>query len=243
MNRYKKIKLFSALSVFFLSILSFTLFYLRLIGVFKTDFTIFGSYFLQYVLDTLITLFVAIAVLSGRGYESGISRIFSSLKLSLPRLAYLIPYYYLYYISQAFDSLESLFNLTIRSILMLIVYIIEIEIYYHISCAIAKKADKNWDFFKRASLFDFSASACTAIFTACFLRFITNLIIEGIDILIYLRDYEEFYTEYEVFYLLWKIMLAFISLFLSHLLFMGRRKWWRSFKETKEEKTKQKNGA
>ena len=235
MNRYKKIKLRSGLFVFLLSAISFTLFYLRLIYVFEKDFWLYGSYFFQYVLDNFITLFVAVAVISGRGYETTVGRLFSSLKLSLPRLAYLVPYYYLYYLSLGYDSLESLTNLTIRNFFMLIFFVIEIEIYYHIAVAFSKKAEKKWDFFKRSKCFDFTSGAAVAVFALCFMRFVMNLVREGIDILIYLYDYEEFYSHNEIIYLLIKITLAFASLFLSHLLFMGLRRLWSRFPEKKEE--------
>ena len=235
MNRYKKIKLRSGLFVFFLSAISFTLFYLRLIYVFEKDFTLFGSYFLQYVLDTFITLFVAVAVISGRGYESNFGRLLSSLKLSLPRLAYLIPYYYLYYLAEGFDSLESLINLSIRNVFMLIFFVVEIEIYYHVAAAFSKKSEKKWDFFKKCKCFDFSCGAAVAVFVLCFMRFVMNLVREGIDILVYLHDYEEFYSQNEIFYLLVKLTLAFISLFLSHLLFMGLRRLWSKIPEEKTE--------
>ncbi len=234
MNRYKKIKSRSALFAFLLSAISFTLFYLRYIYVFEKDFLLYGSFFLQYVIDTFIPLFIAVAVLSGRGYESNVSRLFSSLKLSLTRLAFLIPYYYLYYLWEGYDSLESLFNLSIRNVFMLIFFVIEIEIYYHIAVAISKKSDKTWDFFKKSKIFDFNVGATVAVFAVCFMRFVMNLLREGLDILIYLKDYERFYDEYEIFYLLVKIVLAFITLFLSHLLFMFFRKRWARFKEEKE---------
>ena len=233
LNRYKKIKLFSGLAVFLLSAISFTLFYLRLIYVFEKDVTLYGSYFLQYIINTFITAFAAISVVSGRGYESNARRLLSSLKLSLPRLAYLVPYYYFYYLSQSYDSLESLLNLSITSIFMIILFVLEIEIYYHVSVAFSKKADKNWDFFNKSSLFDFSVGACVTVFTVCFMRFVMNLVREGIDILIYLRDYEEFYSEIEIFYLLVKIILAFVSLFLTHLLFMLLKKSWAKIPEEK----------
>ena len=67
MEIYGKIKKRAAISVAVLSLLSFLLLYLRLIYVFESDFTIYGSYFLQYILEAFSSLFVGVAILSGRG--------------------------------------------------------------------------------------------------------------------------------------------------------------------------------
>ncbi|MBQ7333382.1 MAG: hypothetical protein IJW38_03435 [Clostridia bacterium] len=224
MELYKKLKTRTSILVFLLSLLSFTLLYLRLIYVFETEFTIYGSYFLQYFIDTLTTLFVAVTVLSGRGFESHKSRVFSSLKLSLPRLVYLFPYYYLYYMSVGYDSIESFALLLIRSAFMLILFTLETQIYFAIACFVAKKASNEWDFYAKSRFFDFSVGATAAIFSICFMKFIISLLSEGVDVIIYLIDYEEFYSATEIYYLLGKVSLAFVSLFISHILFMLLRK-------------------
>ena len=222
MEIYKKIKKRTAIFVALLSLVSFTLLYLRLVYVFEGDFTVYGSYFLQYVLESFSSLAVGVAILAGRGNETGKARFFSALKLSLPRLIYLIPYYYLFYISDGYDSIESLGLLSIRSIFLII------------ACFSAKKSGDGWDFFKPSGLFDFSSSISAAIFGVCFARFIFNVIKEGIDIIIYLIDYEEFYAATEIYYLLGKLLLALATLFLAHLFFMKTRGLMARLRENNE---------
>lgn len=234
MEIYKKIKKRTAIFVALLSLVSFTLLYLRLVYVFEGDFTVYGSYFLQYVLESFSSLAVGVAILAGRGNETGKARFFSALKLSLPRLIYLIPYYYLFYISDGYDSIESLGLLSIRSIFLLILFVTEALIYYFIACFSAKKSGDGWDFFKPSGLFDFSSSISAAIFGVCFARFIFNVIKEGIDIIIYLIDYEEFYAATEIYYLLGKLLLALATLFLAHLFFMKTRGLMARLRENNE---------
>lgn len=238
MEIYKKIKKRAAISVAVLSLLSFLLLYLRLIYVFESDFTIYGSYFLQYILEAFSSLFVGVAILSGRGYEDTKHRILSALKLSLPRLIYLIPYYYLFYISDGFDSIEALGLLTLRALLLLAAFVIEALFYYLVASFATKKSGDVWDFFKPAKLFDFSSSVSASIFAVCFTRFIFNVIGEGLDVIAYLIDYEEFYNTTEIFYLLGKLLLAFATLFLSHLFFMKIRGYLRRLKEDTEDTEK-----
>ncbi len=233
MELYGKLKTRTAIFVFLSSLLSFTLLYLRFIYVFETDFTIYGSYFFQYLIETITTVFVAVTILSGRGIDSRKSRIYSSFKLSLPRLVYLFPYYYLYYMSDGYDSIEAIYLLLIRSAFMLALFTIEIQIYYAVACFVAKKTSPDWDFYAPSRYFDFSVGATVAIFSVCFMKFIMNLISEGVDLVIYFIDYEEFYSTTEIFYLLGKITLAFAALFISHSLIMLIRKKWAK-KQTQE---------
>ncbi len=230
MEIYGKIKTRSAIFVALLSLLSFLLLYLRFIYVFEGDFLVYGSYFLEYVLETFTALFVGIAILAGRGYETAKSRFFSAFKLSLPRLIYLVPYYYLYYLSEGFDSIEALGLLSLRSVFLLILFVIEAWIYYFVAAFASKKSGESWNFYEPAGFFDFSKSASAAIFAVCFTKFIINLLGEGIDIIIYLIDFEEFYSATEIYYLLGKVTLAFATLFLSHVLFMLIRKKWANLK-------------
>lgn len=243
MEIYKRIKKHTVLFVLFLSAVSFTLLYIRLgnwgtsSGTTELDYV---SYFLQYVFDSFTPLFVAIAILSGRDLVSWKSRLLSALLLSLPRLVYLVPHYYLEYIGLGYDSLESLMLLSLKSIFMLLIFVIETVIYYFVADFFIKKSKDKWDFFAASGYFDFSVPVTVSIFSVCFTRFIFNLISEVIDIITYLLDYGEFYSTAEIYYLLAKITLAFASLFLSHVLFMSLRKMWFKLKNNSavKEKTK-----
>ncbi len=230
MEIYAKIKKRTAIFVALLSFLSFLLIYLRFIYVFEGDFLVYTSYFLEYVFQVLASLFVGIAIISGRGYESKKRSFLTAFKLSLPRLIYLFPYYYLYYLSDGFDSIEAIVLLNIRSLFLLILFSLEALLYYFVAGLAAKKSGDGWDFFQPARFFDFSKSPSAAIFAVCFTKFIINLLSEGIDIIIYLINFEEFYSTTEIYYLLGKVTLAFATLFLSHVLFMLIRKKWANLK-------------
>ena len=234
MEIYNKIKKRSAIFVALLSFISFLMIYFRFLYIFEGEFMVYASYFLEYVLQTITALFVAVAILAGHGIENRKSRFLSAFKLSLPRLIYLVPYYYLYYLSDGWDSLEALGLLSLRSLFLLFLFALEACIYYLIAVFMAKKSGDVWNFFAPSDFFDFSKSAASAVFSVCFAKFIINLIGEGLDVIIYLIDYEEFYSATEIFYLLGKVTLAFATLFLSHVLFMQVRKKWATIKESDE---------
>ena len=236
MEIYGKIKKRTAIFVALLSFLSFLLIYLRFIYVFEGDFWVYASYFLEYVFQVIASLFVGIAIISGKGLESKKRSFLTAFKLSLPRLIYLFPYYYLYYLSDGFDSIEAIILLNIRSIFLLLLFSLEALLYYFIADFAAKKSGDVWDFFKPSGFFDFSKSVTAAIFAVCFTKFILNLFSEGLDILVYLIEYEEFYSLAEIYYLLGKVLLAFATLFISHVLFMLIRKKWARIKIEVESK-------
>lgn len=230
MEIYGKIKKRTALFVALLSFISFLFIYLRFIYIFEGDFLVYTSYFLEYIFQVLASLFVGVAILAGRGVESNKRRFFTAFMLSLPRLIYLFPYYYLYYLSDGFDSFEAIIFLSVRSLFLLIIFSLEALLYYFVAAIVAKKSADGWDFFKPAGFFDFSKSISVAIFAVCFTKFILNLLGEALDVIIYLIEYEEFYSATEIFYLLGKVTLAFLTLFLSHVLFMLVRKRWANLK-------------
>ena len=224
MENYRKLKTRAALTVFLISLISFVMLYLRISYVFESEITQYGSFFLQYILDTLTAVILAAVLLSGRGIESKGARILSSLKLSLPRLVYLVPYYYLYYMSEGYDSIESLGLLLIRSLFMLVLLTIEMHLYFGAACFAARRAEgKDWSFYTPSGLFDFSVGATVGIFAISFAKFIMNILSEGVDIITYLIDYGEFYSAGEIYLMLAKFTLAFIALFLSHVLVMAFR--------------------
>ena len=119
MEIYNKIKKRSAIFVALLSFISFLMIYFRFLYIFEGEFMVYSSYFLEYVLQTITSLFVAVAILAGHEIENRKSRFLSAFKLSLPRLIYLVPYYYLYYLSDGWDSLEALGLLSLRSLFLL----------------------------------------------------------------------------------------------------------------------------
>jgi len=233
MELYKKTKLRTLIFTLLSSILSFALFFLKMSFSFESELAYYAPYFAEYFLDSFTTALVAFALLAGRGSESHGGRMLSALKLSLPRLVYLVPYYYLYYMRQGYDSIESLSLLSIRSLLAIALFIIEALVYYAVACFITRKSAHGWDFCEASGMFDLSVPVTRAIFSVCFLKFVFNLVSEAVDVIVYLIDYERFYSTNEIYYVLAKLLLAFFILFFSHFIFMQLRKRWAGLKTQK----------
>ena len=213
-------------SIFFLSLLSFVFLYLRFTYIFESEITVYGSYFIQYLFDAFIPVVITVSLLKARLSQSWGRRFLSAFKMSVPRVVHLFPYYYLYYMSEGFDSLEALGLFLIRSLFMLILFSIECHVYYLVANFFAKRAESaDWNFglSSEMKLFDLSKGIVAAVFTASFLKFVMNLISEGIDVLLYLLDYGEFYSTSEIFYVLTKLVLAFAALFLTHVIIISLR--------------------
>lgn len=217
-ENYQKLKNRSYFAVFLLSLISFVLLYLRISYVFESAFSIYCSYFFQYFIDSLVPALIASVLFSAHGCEGHGKRLLSALKQNLPRLVYLIPYGYLYYMSDGYDSFDSLSLTALRCCFMLAVFTLEVYLYTFAARFAASRKNTEYDFYSYSSCFDLSSAVPAGIFAICFARFIVNVISEAFDAVMYFIDYGESYSIDDILFMLAKFVLALISLLLSQLI-------------------------
>lgn len=202
------------------SLLCFLIFYIPEGFKFTMDeWVLYLSYFIRKFASTLMPAMAATAMLASTGRLSLLQRILPSIYLALPRLIYLLPYNYLRYISEAFDSYESLGLMIIRSAIEVLIYAAEIYIYTLIGGYFYKKRAKAQEsFYKKAQLFDFSTGANYAIFAVCFSRFTVDLATEIIYVINYIIEYAETYRIGEIYFILGKFLFILFSLISSYVI-------------------------
>lgn len=186
-----------------------------------------GAYYLTSAVEYCLPLLSAVAALclAGASVKKGI--ILSGI-FSLPRLFYLIPYYYLYEIAYGNNSFESiglslLISLGLALLLSLHAVVLYLTAYLVTSRAIRHELigelpplkQKNLDEdckkaldtgvknafeeqLKRGGIIDLSVPVLVGIFAAAFIDFIYNLIEELIGAIGYLTEFAGTYTPDEI---------------------------------------------
>ena len=189
-----------------ISLLCFLIFYIPEGFKFTIDeWVLYLSYFIRKFASTLMPALAAAALLASANRLSYLQRILPSVFLALPRLIYLLPYNYLRYISEAFDSYEALGLMLLRSAIEVLIYAAEIYIYALIGRYFyRKRANAQESFYRKSQLFDFSVSANYAIFAICFSRFAVDLATEIIYVINYIIEYAETYRIGEIYFILGK---------------------------------------
>lgn len=205
-----------------LSFLSFLIFYIPNGFFYEDDALIYSSYFLRYIIDSFIPVFLAFIIFTNSRNEKLFKTFLSAVLLNLPRLAYTVPYYYLYYMSEGYDSYESLIFLSIRSALLVLIFSIEILIIARIAAITLRRTEKKYySQYGRGgnfSFFDLSCPPVVAIFSISISRFAVNLINEIYYTVIYIIDYAGTYRTKEIYLIIIKFLFALLTLFVTHFL-------------------------
>ncbi len=226
---YLKLKKSSYATIFLISLFSFLIFYIPNNFFFDIDALIYISYFIRQFIDSFIPVFSAAVLFLSDTEKPVYKSILPALKLALPRLVYVIPYYYLYYMAEGFDSFESIAFLSIHAVFLLIVFTLEIWLYSLLARFALKRRARvhgyEIDFEEERSVFDLASPLSFALFTLPLARFVYDLIQEIYSAVSYLVEYAGSYRPGEIVFMLGKFVFVLLSLLLSHLLvhFFKRR--------------------
>lgn len=201
-----------------ISLLCFLIFYIPETLRFSIDeWVLYLSFFIRKLASTLLPVLAASALLSSSGTLTLVKRILPAISVAAPRLIYLLPYNYLRYMAEAFDSLESLGLMLVRSSIEILVYAIELYIYCLIGEFFYKRRGARFEnFYDKVSLFDFDSAANYSFFAIAFARFTVDLIIEISYVINYIIEYAETYRLSEVYFILCKFLFILFSLIASY---------------------------
>ena len=249
MNKLKKLFLITSLAFAGVNLLVFLTFFIPNY-VFEEsteiiEYTrIFLTKFAEFALPT-----IAASILFKICFDSGIKSIIKGAVIfALPRIVYLLPYYYLYHIAFGYDSIESIslsalvtvFGVAINALVILALFFIARLLATNAAMKpiIAKlppkvqqnltketKSEARLEAVKSLSAvdipeqaFDLQNPITLGIFGAAFSGFGINLLSEIIDTVTYLVDYAGYYRMDEIIYIVVCYLFLMAELFATHLI-------------------------
>ncbi len=228
-------------SVLCASLLSFLLVYLPYLYFMDSDAVNYTTYFVRRFLSALISVFSAVFLFTYGSRRGFVRRVLDAFRIVLPRLAYLIPYYYVYYMSDGYDTFEALGLLTLRSLALLALYTAEALVL----CAMARRTAKRRlqgaenEGFLGAALFDLAAPAVAGCFAAAFGEFILLFASEVVSTVEYAIEYAGTYRLGELYYIIGSFLFTLAALLLTHAATVGIMKLF----ERREKKLLTNEGA
>ena len=249
MNKTKRLYLISALSFCAVNFASFLIFFIPNyvieadIGWFEYV-RLFFNKFVEFALPP-----IAACLLMSAYFDGGIKKsLIYAIYLALPRIIYLLPYYYLYHIAYGYDSIESIclsglvtvFGVALMwahiAVLFLLTRMVAIRtiakslandlppavqksIPIDIKKMLNKQAKKSLgEEINFTGAFDFAAPMTLGIFAAVFGEFTVNLMREISDTVIYLVNYAGYYRIDEIIYITGSFVFLIIELLLVHII-------------------------
>ena len=172
------------------------------------------SYFTVQLINTALPL-VSAAVLILKASDSSTKKIFkSALPFSLVRLPYLLPYYYCRFVVDYYDSLEAICLSAIYSLLLMLVFYIEVAVYTIIIRKVLKKSDEAP--ILNAHPFDLDAPVTYSIAICAIIGFFIDLSFEIYDTVYYFIDYSGTYKLTEILYIILCFVLILVFAIVSH---------------------------
>jgi len=203
-----------------ISLLSFLVFYIPEGFRFSVDeWVLYLSFFIRSFTSSLLPALGAAAIFISHRETTWQGRIIPAVLLSLPRLIYLLPYNYLRYMAEAYDSIEAVGLMLLRSAIEIIIYAIEIYAYSAIAIFVYKRrATGREDLYARTSIFSIEPNSNFALFAIAFSRFFVDLADEIVYIVNYIIEYAETYRLGEIYFILGKLLFILFSLLLSYVL-------------------------
>ena len=192
------------------------------------------QYFITFAAEFLLPTLAAVTVFYCAEGKNKKSALLPALYLSLPRVIYLLPYYYLYMTAYGNDWLESITLSFLVSVAGLAVMWIRILVFaaviHYAAIFVGEKTgeqapqQKNLtqiDLTERlsSSPFNLSKPVTAGIFAMAALQFVIYTVTEIIDIVVFLVeiDYGTFRPS-ELIYTISKFTVIFVMLFISHVL-------------------------
>lgn len=247
MNKTKRLYLISALSFCAVNLVSFLIFFIPNyvieadIGWFEYV-RLFFNKFVEFALPP-----IAACLLMSAYFDGGIKKsLICAIYLALPRIIYLLPYYYLYHIAYGYDSIESIClsglvtvfgvalmwaHITVLFLLARMIAIMAItkslandlppavqkSIPIDIKKMLNKQAKKAFgEQINFSDAFDFDEPLTLGIFVTVFGEFIVNLIREIADTVVYLVNYAGYYRIDEIIYIMGSFIFLIIELLTVH---------------------------
>lgn len=198
-----------------ISIIDYLAFHLANLIFFTSDAAAYIQYFVGRLAEfTLPIIFAAILVKMNRGFKGSI---LPAALLVATRLIYFIPYYYVMYVADVFDSAEAIGLSIITSIALAFVTTLEVLLYYGIIRLIMKLdgAVPDKAYFPLGAL-ELDNPATVAIFGATAIRFLGYLVFEVIGTVDFFIRVGDTYRTNEIFFIVGSYVFLLALLLFTH---------------------------
>ena len=167
---------------------------------------------IDFVIPTATTTLLVPLVMSER-----IGKIIHIVLLpSLSKLFYTIPYYYMYYIVEGYDSIESIcLSLPATAVICLLTAAYTLLLAYISKLVYTKRGASFDDYPNRCPAFATSHPTTGSIFIGVAIHFATVLVIELISAVVFFIEYADNYRLGELFYILGSFVYILICMLLA----------------------------
>lgn len=200
-----------------LSFVQFLLFYIPN-GFFyeSTALLLVSSYTINF-LEALFPLLAALIIFLSR--DSGIkNKILPCVFISLIRLFYSVPYYYIYYVSDVFNSAEAIALAFIVSIMFVLFFFLQTFVCIMIMNYTERRSFNNVEGRNPASVFDFDNHVNFGIVLSVLFGFIILLVRECVNTVQYLTENSGSYRTEEILTVVLSYLIIFVFSFINYLI-------------------------
>ena len=194
----------STIYIFFVYLASFLIYYLSEFIFFDYDFISYVRIYtnkLTYLLVPIVCGLITLIVYTFSGTKKALLTL---IPITLVRLVYYVPYFYLVFIYDNFDSLESLFFAFFLSLgEAAIVYLICIAVFILLKSIIKKRMNDEADFenaITEKTQLDFQNPVSFAFIAVSFLAFLYFFIYEIVNTISFIIQYSFSFTATEIIY-------------------------------------------
>ena len=208
---------FLCVSVSLLSFVQFLLFYIPSDSLYENLFFIYTASYVTEFLEALFSPLAAMVIFMTRG--GGVkNKILPCILISFLRLFYSLPYYYVYYVSDVFNSAEALMLSLLVSFLFLAFFFLQTFVCILILKCIENRNQKQIEDRKYAKLFDFDDHTNFGIILTVIFVFVISFIREGASTVQYLVQNLGSYRTKEIITIVLSYLILFLFAFIHYLI-------------------------
>lgn len=211
----KKLRITAPLILFILSLVDFLIYYIINLVFWEYDVALYTAYFIGIIFDFAIPI-IAAALLFTKERSIPKSLLFSFL-YSLPRLIYLIPYYYLKYVYDIYDSIEAITIAIPLSLLVVIVLTLKVFLFYLLIKLFIKRKQKSAEELLPAGIFELDNPLIFGILISAFISFSVNVGFEIYDTVLFFIDAGMSYKSGEIIFIATSYAILVIAFILTHI--------------------------
>ena len=216
-NRQKYAFRIMAAGLSLLSLVQFLLYYVPIGFFYEKTLLLLISAGLADFLEGAFPIIAATVIFLTR--DSGKrNKIAPSILISLTRLFYTVPYYYIYYVSGVYNSVEAIVIAAAVSLLFLVFFFLETFVCIYLINLAERRANKTADDRKRTSLFNLDDHLNFGILLSVVLIFTVNFVKEIISTTSYLISNKGTYRIDEIITIVVSFLILFVFAFLYYLI-------------------------
>lgn len=213
LNLKDKLKSSAPFMLFLISLFDFLFYYIINLLFWESDAAVYTAYFVGRFFEFAIPIFAAALMLTR--IQSTSKSLLTALIFALPRLVYLIPYYYLDYVYDIYDSKEAILLSLATSAVVIIVVALKILLLHAIMRLFLRRAGIVEPTFPIRPL-DLDSPATFGILIASLLVFLIELGLEIYDTVLFFIEAGTHYRTGEIISIVGSYVFLIAAFILTH---------------------------